>query len=150
MLEFPQSLIPMPATVKAQPMQSPIFKELEEKVRSKKNDVAVASPQVEVDTKNATRSEDPPEESKNNNVSESIEVDISIEANNAETEASLNLTSEEKDDDGLPFDKNVTVEYLTGSYTLKELKNYLQKLGNSNVSGKKADMAQRILSQMNS
>ena len=83
-------------------------------------------------------------------MSESIEVDISIEANNAETEASLNLTSEEKDDDGLPFDKNVTVEYLTGSYTLKELKNYLQKLGNSNVSGKKADMAQRILSQMNS
>ena len=48
MLEFPQSLIPMPATVKAQPMQSPIFKELEEKVRSKKNDVAVASPKLKL------------------------------------------------------------------------------------------------------
>jgi hypothetical protein len=46
----------------------------------------------------------------------------------------------------LPFDSNVSSEYLINAYTLKELKTFAKHLGCANITNKKAEVASRIVS----
>lgn len=157
MNEFPQSLIPVPTT-----LNSVCCSSSETKSRSSKEsddldidppaDATQNSSDVKVDHQSASKQatvkvvSSPEPKPSDPKLNESIEVDISIqeETHKEEEKVVADPTS------SLPFDKNVTVDYLTGAYTLKELKGFLSTLGVSNVSGKKADMAQRILTRMQS
>lgn len=58
--------------------------------------------------------------------------------------STISLESSERK---LPFDKNISADILSSTYTTKELKSFAKDLGIS-VSGKKIEMAQSLLERM--